>query len=57
LGKDELQRATFVGVATGYGARMMFGNAFFEIVGMASVVAVVGALENVYPEGHYATLR
>ena len=53
LGKYQFQGSAFEGVATGDGARMMLSDPLFEVVSVAGVVAAVGAVEDVDPEGHY----
>jgi hypothetical protein len=50
LRKNQLKGTPFEGVATGYRTRMVFLNAFLDIVSVAGVVAAVGATEDVNPE-------
>ncbi len=33
---------------------MMFSYSLFEVVGVASVVAIIGTAEYINPEGHYS---
>jgi hypothetical protein len=52
LGKNYLQWAAFKGVATGESARVVLGYALLKAIGMACVITVISAAQNVNPETH-----